>query len=70
MAVYLRWLYHHILSVVSYISQESWVFVSIVIVQSMMCVNDWMNCVLKAIFIHVHITLSHNHHYPDLSEGI
>ena len=35
-------LYHHILSVVSYISWESWAFASIIAMQSMMCASNWV----------------------------
>ena len=55
--VCLRKLYHHILSVVSYISWESWVFVSTGTEQSIMCANDQVYYGLKAVFISLYITL-------------
>ena len=92
----LRYVYLHILSVVSYRSQESWGFISITTKQSMMCVNGanmgstWvlsapdgphvgpMNLAIvdrlhhgpKIVFVCLHITLSHWHHYAELSGSI
>ena len=37
---YLRWLYYHILSSITYISREHWDLVSIIDVQSMVFAND------------------------------
>ena len=53
----LSWLYHHILSVVSYTRRENWVFVSITL-PSMMCANNWIHLGLKVILVCLHIALS------------
>ena len=54
-AVCLRWLNHHILSVVSHIPRGSWGFVSITFVQFMMGANNW---VLYGLKFALHITHS------------
>ena len=67
--VCLRWLYRHndILSIVSYIFRESWVFASITSVQSMMRKEIGYIVVWRSYFFFcVHITLSHYHRYTDL----
>ena len=59
------WLYH-ILSVASYSSRKSFVFVSIFTVRFIMCANNWLHCGLKVVFLYLHITLFHYHHYAEL----
>ena len=69
--VYLGWFVHHILSVSSYTrTPEKTVFVSITIMQSMMCVNNWVHYGLKVVFVCVHIISFHYHHYAELSESV
>ena len=56
MVVCLRWLYHHIISIVSYISRESWVF-------SLALCSLW--CVqiigyIMAWFVHISLLWRHN----------
>ena len=66
----LRWLYHHILSVASYRSWESWVVVSIINAQSMMYANNWVHYGLRVVFTCLHITPSRYYHYAYLCEGV
>ena len=68
--VCLRWLYHQILTAISYICWESWVFVPISTLQCMMCTNNRLHYGLKVVFVCLHITLSHYHHRRNMSEGI
>ena len=65
MVVCLRKLYHHLLSVSSKMS-----FVSLLLCSLMMCANNQVHSGLVVVFVCLYITLSHYHHYTDLSEGI
>ena len=57
------------MSVASYISKGSFFFVSISNVPSRMCAKK-IHCGLRVVFVCLHITLSHYHHYTNLSESI
>ena len=59
-------LYHNILSVASYRSQENRGFVSVT-VQYMMCANNCIHHGLQVVFVYLHIALSQNHQYTVLS---
>ena len=69
--VCLSCLHHHTMSIASYKSKENWSFISIAIVQYMMCVNNWVHYGLTAALVcsRITCTVSHYHHYTDLSEG-
>ena len=68
-AVCLRCLLHHILSLISYTFQENGDFVFIVIVQFMMSSNSPIHFGLQMVF-RLYITPSHYHHCANLSEDI
>ena len=67
--VCLSWLYHHILSVVSYIRGENWVFVSIPL-QSNVCANNCVHYGLKIPFVCLNTVLSDELSSLYLSESI
>ena len=64
-----RWLHHRMLSV-SYISRESWVLCLLLLCSLMMCENNRVHYDPMVVFVCLHITLPHYHHYTDKSEGI
>ena len=67
--VFLRWLLHHILSLIAYTFRENRVFVFIIIVQFMMRANSWIRFGLQIVFVCLYITPSH-YHCANLSEDI
>ena len=67
--VCLWWLCLYSLSVVSSLSRESYGFVSISTVQSIVCANNEVHYVLKVVLVCLRITLFHYSQYVDLSEG-
>ena len=70
MAVCLRCLLHHILSLVAYTFRENQDFVFIITVQFMMCANSRIRFGLQIVFVCLYITSSHYHHYANLSGDI
>ena len=60
--VCLRWMYHHMLSA-SYISRESWCCVSLSLCSLVICANNWVHHGPTVLFVSLHITLPHYHHY-------
>ena len=68
--VCLKWLCHHSFSVALYRHMESLVFVSITIVQSMKCANDWVYYSLLGNFLSLPFRLSYRRSYADLLESI
>ena len=58
MAVCLRCLLHHILSLIAYTFRENWDFVSIIIVQFMMSANNWIRLLADRIRLFAHYTIS------------
>ena len=57
--VCLRYLLHHILSLITYTFRENWDFVFIIIVQIMMNANSRIRFGLQIVFICLYITPSH-----------
>ena len=69
MVVCLRWLYHHMLSVLHMnISRESWVLRLQLLCSLIMCANNQVHYGLMVLYGYLHITLPHYH--ADLSESI
>ena len=66
---YLRWLYHHMLSV-SYISWETWVVFFLLLCSLMIRAYDRVHYSPVVVFVCLHITLPHYHQFADVSEGI
>ena len=56
--------------VISWETRKHWHVVSIIKVQSMVCANDRAHYTLRVVFVCLHITLSHYHHYANLSDAI
>ena len=61
-AVCLRCLLHHVLSLIVYTFRENREFVFISIVQFMMSANSRIHCGLQIVFVCLYITPSHYHH--------
>ena len=53
-----------------YISWESFVWGLLLLCSLMMCANNRVHSGLMVVFVCLHITLPHYHHYADISEGI
>ena len=71
MAVCLRWSYHYIVGYFHlYANIYNLGFCSIITVQSKMWANSHIHLGLKLLFVCLHITLPHQHHYIDWSEDI
>ena len=68
--VCLRCLLHHILSLIAYTFRENRDFVFITVVQFMMSANIRIRFGLQVVFVYLYITLSHYHHYANLSVDI
>ena len=64
------WLYHYILSSITYISHGCLYFVSIIDVQSMVFANDKVHYGLQVMFVCFYISQSYYHHFADLPESI
>ena len=69
-AVCLRCLLHHILSLIAYTFRENRDFVFIIVVQFMMSANIRIRFGLQIVFVCLYITPSHYHHYANLSADI
>ena len=69
-AVCLRCLSHHILSLIAYTFRENRDFVFISIVQFMMSANIRIYFGLQIVFVCLYTTLSHYHHCTNLSDDI
>ena len=65
----LRWLYHQMLSA-SYLSLESWVLFLLLPCSFMMCANNRIYYDPMVVFVWLHFTLPHFHHYTYVSESI
>ena len=70
MAVCLRCLLHHILSLIANTFLENREFVFIIIVQFMMSANIRIRFGLEIVLVCLYSTTSHYHHCANLSEGI
>ena len=70
LAVCLRCLLHHILSLIAYTFRELRDFVFIIVVQFMMSSNSRMRFRLHIVHVCLYITSSHYHHRANLSEDI
>ena len=68
--VCLRYLLHHILSLIVYTFWENREVAFIIIVQFMMSANIWIHFGLQIVLICLYSTPSHYHHCANLSEGI
>ena len=68
-AVCLRCLLHHILSLIANAFRENREFVFIIIVQFMMSANTRIRFGLQIVFVCLYSTSSHYHHCANLSEG-
>ena len=68
--VCLRWMLHHILSLIAYRFRENRDFVFAIIVQFMTSANIRIRFGLQIVFVCLYITPSHYHHCAHLSEGI
>ena len=68
--VCLRYLLHHILSLIAYTFRENREIVFIIIVQFMMSANNRIRFGLQIVFVSLYITSSHYHHCANLSEDI
>ena len=68
--VCMRYLLHHILSLIAYTFRENREFVFIIIVQFMMSANNRIRFGLQTVLVCLYSILSHYHHCAYLSEGI
>ena len=68
--VFLRYLLHHILSLIAYTFRENREFVFIIIMQFMMSANIRIRFGFQIVFVSLYNTPSHYHHCANLSEGI
>ena len=66
----LRYLLHHILSLIAYTFRENREFIFIIIVQFMMSANSWIRFALEIVRVCLYSTPSHYHHCANLSEDI
>ena len=70
MVVCMRWLYQHLLSI-SYISRERYGWFLLLLCSIVRCANDLEHYGSMVVFVYLHITLLHYHHYADdVYEGI
>ena len=69
-AVCLRCLLHHILSLIAYTFRENRDFVFIIIMQFVMSANSRIRFVLQIVLVCLYITPSHYHHFANISEEI
>ena len=54
----------------SYLSRESWVLFLLLPCSFMMCANNRIYYDPKVVFVWLHVTLPHFHHYTYVSESI